>query len=271
MRPLPAGSAEPTPPAGNRPAERPARGGETSGRRPRVPARARLAASVLLLGYLGLVTWLALRPLSMLWVSPANLEPLSTIRSDLARGPEEAGRTLAAGLLRLAPLGVLLPLVGAQLGGGRLMSLARTVFVGTMVSLALECGQTLTPSRVSDIDSVLLNTVGVALTHQLCYGPLRRFAPLAAPPFEPPSEPPAAGRAPTTPPVPRAACRPRTHAGHRTTPGTRPAGPPVPRPQHPPQHQPPHPPQHQPQHLPGERRPAAAHEPAVNTPLEATG
>ncbi|RMI45605.1 hypothetical protein EBN88_03035 [Streptomyces triticirhizae] len=199
----------------------------------------------------------------MLWVSPANLEPLSTIRADLARGPEEAGRTLAAGLLRLAPLGVLLPLVGAQLGGGRLMSMARTVFVGAMVSLGLECAQTLTPSRVSDIDSVLLNTLGVALTHQFCYGLLRRFAPLSTPPFEPPAEPPPAGRSPTTPPAPHAACHPGPHAGHRATPGTRVAGAPVPHPQHRPQVQP--------QHHPTERRPAATHEPAVNTPLEPTG
>ena len=250
VRPHPAGSTEPTPPADVRPAEPP--GAETGGRGRHVPARTRWGASVLLLCYLLLVVWLALRPLSMLWVSPANLEPLATIRADLARGPEEASRTLAAGLLRLAPLGVLLPLVGARLGGGRLLSLARTVFAGTMVSLGLECGQTLAPSRVCDVDSVLLNTLGVALTHQLCYGLLRRFAL----PRAPSSGVPRAGRAAVPPPVPAAGSRRR--AGHRAAPGARPghpAGPPVARPHH----------------HPTERRSPSGHRSTANPPLEPAG
>ncbi|WP_246108780.1 VanZ family protein [Streptomyces sedi] len=190
---------------------------------------------MLLCCYLLLVAWLALRPLTMLWVSPANLEPLSTIRADLARGPEEAGRTLAAGLLRLAPLGVLLPLVGARLGGGRMLSLTRTAFVGAMVSMALEGGQTLTPSRVCDIDSVLLNTLGVALTHQLCYGPLRRLARRAAPPADATPEPTAPPAAPT--PERRPSPRPSRQAptscpvtGTPLSPGTLPPPTPLPPP-----------------------------------------
>ncbi|WP_170970474.1 VanZ family protein [Streptomyces zhaozhouensis] len=232
MRPHPAGSAEPTPPAGH---PLPANPTERGGRLVRVPARTRLVASALLCCYLLLAAWLALRPLTMLWVSPANLEPLSTIRADLARGPEEAGRTLAAGLVRLAPLGVLLPLVGARLGGGRMLSLARTGFVGAMVSMGLECGQTLAPSRVADIDSVLLNTLGVALTHQLCYGTLRRLARPAAPPADAPPESPTppAAPAPERRPSPRPSRRAPTRcpaAGTPLPPGALPPPAPLPPP-----------------------------------------
>ncbi|WP_326598706.1 VanZ family protein [Streptomyces sp. NBC_01803] len=132
-----------------------------------------MTALVLLITYLVCVTGLALRPLEVLWVSPANLEPFATIRADIARGPAEAGRTVGAGLLRLAPLGVLLPLLGRRLGGPRFTSFRRTVFVGGMLSLALEFWQSLLPSRVADVDSIILNTAGVALAHLLCYGPLR--------------------------------------------------------------------------------------------------
>ncbi|MDT0265307.1 VanZ family protein [Streptomyces sp. DSM 44915] len=165
---------------------------------------------MLLLGYLLLVCWLALRPLTLLWVSPANLEPLATLRADLARGPVEAGRTVVAGLVRLAPLGVLLPLLGARLGGGRLLSLSHTVFLGATLSLGLEAAQTLAPSRVSDIDSVLLNTLGVALAHQVAYGPLRRYA-LVSP----------RGWAADAPPDPAPAPAPTAdqRRGRRPTPG----------------------------------------------------
>ncbi|RBM04540.1 VanZ family protein [Streptomyces sp. PT12] len=133
----------------------------------------RLAALTLLLAYLVGVVWLALRPLDVLWVSPANLQPLATIRADVERGPGEALRTVGAGMLRLAPLGVLLPLLGKRLGGPRFASLIRTGFVGGMIALAIEGLQTLVPSRVADVDTVILNTLGIVVTHQLCYALLR--------------------------------------------------------------------------------------------------
>ncbi|WP_053171226.1 VanZ family protein [Streptomyces sp. SBT349] len=133
----------------------------------------RLAALALLSAYLLFVTWAALRPLDVLWVSPGNVEPLATIRADLERGPEEATRTIGAGLVRLAPLGVLLPLLWQRLGGTRFASLFRTGFLGGMIALALEVGQSFVPSRVADVDTVILNTVGIALAHQLCYSRLR--------------------------------------------------------------------------------------------------
>jgi VanZ family protein len=71
---------------------------------------------------------------------------------------------------------VLLPLLGRGLGGPRFASLARTGFVAAMIALAIEFLQSQVPSRVPDVDAVLLNTLGVAVTHQLCYGPLRALA-----------------------------------------------------------------------------------------------
>ncbi|WP_220729803.1 VanZ family protein [Streptomyces radicis] len=140
---------------------------------PEAGPRPRLAALTLLLAYLVGVAWLALRPLDVLWVSPANLQPLVTIRADVERGPAEALRTIGAGMLRLAPLGVLLPLLGKRLGGPRFASLIRTGFVGGMIALAIEGLQTLVPSRVADVDTVILNTLGIMVAHQLCYALLR--------------------------------------------------------------------------------------------------
>ncbi|MGP4112929.1 VanZ family protein [Streptomyces sp. 4N509B] len=132
-----------------------------------------MAALVLLAVHLALVGWLSLRPLSVLWVSPANLEPFHTIRTDLDRGPVAALRGLAAGTLRLAPLGLLLPLLSRRLGGGRFASFCRTVAVGAVLALLIEFAQSLTSSRVADVDSAILNTLGVALTHLAGYGCLR--------------------------------------------------------------------------------------------------
>ncbi len=167
MQHHPAGSFGPDRPANG---ERRPNGGES------VPPRIRLGALVVLSAYLLLIGWQSVRPLAVLWVSPANLEPLASIRADLDRGPEAALRTIAAGMLRLAPLAVLLPLVARRLGGGRFASLVHTVAAGAAVSLLIEWSQSLVPSRVADVDSIILNTVGIAVVHQLCYGRLRSLA-----------------------------------------------------------------------------------------------
>lgn len=160
----PAGSSEPIGPAG--------RGrGPCDGRS--VDRRVRIVAVALLAAYLALVAWQSLRPLAVLWVPPANLEPLATIRADIEEGPQAAARTIGGGLLRLAPLGLLLPLLGCQLGGRRFASLFRAVFTGAMLALLIEWSQSMVPSRVADVDSIILNTTGVALTHLACYGRLR--------------------------------------------------------------------------------------------------
>ncbi|MEU9189999.1 VanZ family protein [Streptomyces sp. NPDC048484] len=127
--------------------------------------RVRAAGGLLLVAHLALVAWVTLRPLDVPWVSAANLRPFAGIRADLAMGPEAAARAIGKGLLLLAPLGVLLPLAGGRLAVSPLLSLLRTVAAGALLSLAIELLQTGVPGQVVDVDSLLLNTVGVALVH----------------------------------------------------------------------------------------------------------
>lgn len=129
--------------------------------------RFRVAGVFFLLVHLLLVGWLTLRPLDVPWVTAANLEPLAGIRADLELGPMEAVRQLGGGLLLLAPLGVLLPMVSGRVAVSPLASLARTVTAGALLSLGIELLQTGVPGRVLDVDSLLLNTVGVAVAHLL--------------------------------------------------------------------------------------------------------
>ncbi|MER6994450.1 VanZ family protein [Streptomyces sp. NPDC000410] len=125
----------------------------------------RVAGGVLLLAHLALVGWLTLRPLDVMWVMAANLEPLAGIKADLAMGPVEAARRIGEGLLLLAPLGILLPMAGGRLFASPWGSLTRTVAAGALLSLGIELLQTGVPGQVVDVDSLLLNTAGVALAH----------------------------------------------------------------------------------------------------------
>ncbi|MFE9683587.1 VanZ family protein [Streptomyces sp. NPDC002701] len=127
--------------------------------------RVRATGGLLLVAHLALVAWVTLRPLDVPWVSAANLRPFASIRADLAMGPEAAARAIGKGLLLLAPLGVLLPVTGGRLAASPLLSLVRTVAAGALLSLAIELLQTGVPGQVVDVDSLLLNTVGVALAH----------------------------------------------------------------------------------------------------------
>ncbi|MER7759934.1 VanZ family protein [Streptomyces sp. NPDC097619] len=127
--------------------------------------RLRALSGLLLLAHLALVGWFTLRPLDVPWAAPANLTPLEGIRDDLAQGPLEAARRLGSALVLLAPLGVLMPLAGGRLNGSPLASLARTTATGALVSLAIEMLQSGIPGQVTDVDSLLLNTAGVALAH----------------------------------------------------------------------------------------------------------
>ncbi|MCX4512830.1 MULTISPECIES: VanZ family protein [Streptomyces] len=129
--------------------------------------RFRAAGGVLLLAHLVLVAWLTLRPLDVPWVTAANLEPLAGIKADLALGPVHAARRIGEGLLLLAPLGILLPMTGGRLAVSPWASLARTVATGALLSLGIELLQTAVPGQVVDVDSLLLNTSGVALAHLL--------------------------------------------------------------------------------------------------------
>ncbi|MFI8518401.1 VanZ family protein [Streptomyces sp. NPDC085481] len=127
----------------------------------------RVAGFVLLLAHLLLVAWVTLRARDVAWVTAPNLTPLAGIRGDLALGAAEATRRIGLGLLLLAPLGVLLPMADGRLTVSFWASLARTTAAGALVSLAVELLQTAVPGQVVDVDSVLLNTTGVALAHLL--------------------------------------------------------------------------------------------------------
>lgn len=128
----------------------------------------RVTGLLLLVAHLLIVSWLTLRPRTVHWVPAANLQPLATIRAELAYGLSwHTVEHLGGPLLLLAPLGVLLPLSAGRLNVSPLVSLTRTVFAGAMIALAIELLQSGVPGRVPDIDSVLLNTLGVALVHLL--------------------------------------------------------------------------------------------------------
>jgi hypothetical protein len=125
----------------------------------------RVAGGVLLVAHLALAAWYTLRPLDVPYVMPPNLHPLAGLRTDLALGWQEAARRIAGGLGLLAPLGVLLPLVHGRLTASPLASLLRTTAAGALISLGIELLQTGVPGQRVDVDSLLLNTVGVALAH----------------------------------------------------------------------------------------------------------
>lgn len=127
--------------------------------------RVRIAGGVLLLAHLLLVAWTSLRPRDVLWVTATNLTPFAGIKADLALGPLQAAHQIGEGLLLLAPLGVLLPMLGGRLRVSPLASLVRTVLAGALISLGITLLQTAVPGQVPDVDSLLLNTAGVALAH----------------------------------------------------------------------------------------------------------
>ncbi|GAB2599043.1 VanZ family protein [Streptomyces capparidis] len=126
---------------------------------------ARALGTVAVLTHLALVAWLTLRPVSVPWVYGSNIRPLATIDRVLLADPVSGTRTIAGGLLLLAPLGLLLPMVSGRLYASTLGSFTRTVFFGAAVSFGIECWQTGVPGRVFDVDSVILNTLGVAVAH----------------------------------------------------------------------------------------------------------
>ncbi|PWI44586.1 hypothetical protein CK485_17095 [Streptomyces sp. ICBB 8177] len=108
---------------------------------------------------------LALRPTSGTWIPAGSVVPLHTIRQYLELGPAAAVHHLAAGLLLLAPLGVLLPLAGGRVTTSAPASFARTAFGGLMLAFGAEVVRTGVAGSVFDVDVVLLNTLGVVLAH----------------------------------------------------------------------------------------------------------
>lgn len=109
----------------------------------------------------------------MPWVSPANLHPFASIQADLQAGPQAAVQGIGGELLLLAPLGLLLPLIGFRLHRGLLRTGPQMVLAGTLISLVLALLQTGVPGHVVNIDAAMLNAAGVPLAHLLFYPPLR--------------------------------------------------------------------------------------------------
>ncbi|MGC0338323.1 glycopeptide antibiotics resistance protein [Streptomyces sp. SLBN-8D4] len=136
--------------------------------------RVRVAGGALLVAHLAFVAWLTLRPLDVPWVVPANLHPFAGIRADLALGGQQAARRIGEGLALLAPLGFLLPMVHGRLWASPVGSLIRTCAAGALISLGIELLQTGVPGQVVDIDSLFLNTAGVALAHLAVVPAVRR-------------------------------------------------------------------------------------------------
>ncbi|MCD9142745.1 VanZ family protein [Streptomyces albireticuli] len=139
--------------------------GHGYGGTPALRYRYRVAGCVLLVAHLLAVGWLALRPLTAPWVTAAHLEPFASLRADLALGPWEAVRAIGSGVLPLAPLGVLLPWARGRVAASSLGSLTRTVFTAAMISLGLQVVQSGVLGQVLDVDALLLDVTGVALTH----------------------------------------------------------------------------------------------------------
>jgi hypothetical protein len=127
--------------------------------------RIRATGGVLLVAHLAFVAWLTLRPLDVPWVMPPNVHPFAGIRADLALGGPEAVRRIGEGLGLLAPLGVLLPMTHGRPWALPFASFVRTVAAGALVSAGILLLQTGVPGRAPDVDSLLLNTAGVALAH----------------------------------------------------------------------------------------------------------
>ncbi|WP_069814684.1 VanZ family protein [Streptomyces sp. TP-A0874] len=135
----------------------------------------RAAGSVFLLAHLLFVGWLTLRPLSVPWVTATNLRPLATIQAELELGPWTALRHLGGDLLLLAPLGVLLPMAAGRLLNRGPALFLRTVLLGALVSLGTAVLHVNVAGRTFDVDSLLLNTAGVALAHLLLIPPARAW------------------------------------------------------------------------------------------------
>jgi glycopeptide antibiotics resistance protein len=161
--------------------------------------RVRAAGLLLTAAYLAFVGWLLLRPHYVTWVPAPNLRPFGTIRADLAMGPGQAVRRVTEGLGLLAPLGVLLPLAGGRVRTSGVASFVRTVFAALMVSLFVEFLQTMVPGQLFDVDALLLNTLGAALTHLLVVPRVRRALRQRSDAQEPSAGPPPGPTAPAAP------------------------------------------------------------------------
>jgi glycopeptide antibiotics resistance protein len=134
-----------------------------------------VAARVVLVLYLGWVIGATLFPVPLHWgvisdgpatqSAPPNLVPFRTIRQTLAlQGVWTRVRLLGGNVCVFVPFGLLMPLIFP-----RLASLRRMAPAGLLFSLAIELSQLAVSLgvgswyRMTDVDDVMLNVVGVLL------------------------------------------------------------------------------------------------------------
>ncbi|MDF1596048.1 MAG: VanZ family protein [Acidimicrobiia bacterium] len=89
--------------------------------------------------------------------------PLATISQQLADAQESGIRQLIGNLFLLAPLGFLLPVVGARFHRLATLLGAFAVSLGielTQIGISVAVGF---PYRAFDVDDLLLNTIGAAI------------------------------------------------------------------------------------------------------------
>ncbi|WP_344459920.1 VanZ family protein [Kitasatospora kazusensis] len=132
---------------------------------PQASHRLRMLGLVALAGQLTVLGWLALRPSAADWTSPANLTPFASVGQAMTLGPLAGLRQLADGLLPLAPLGLLLPLVCGRLRTAWLPSFLRTTGGAALLATALEILKGWAPGHLLNVDDIVLGTLGVACCH----------------------------------------------------------------------------------------------------------
>ena len=85
-----------------------------------------------------------------------NLVPFVNILD--YRAASSAVTNVLGNLFLFVPLGILVPCLYKKMS-----SFSRTVLVGFLISLAIELTQLVTPGRVTDVDDLIVNTLGAAV------------------------------------------------------------------------------------------------------------
>jgi glycopeptide antibiotics resistance protein len=103
-------------------------------------------------------------------INPApNFVPFRTIVSDWTAGWQEFVVNFIGNIVAFLPMGLIPPLIV-----GRRTKLWHVVLFGLSLSLAIEGGQYLSGRRVTDVDDLILNTLGTLLGYVLVVGPRGR-------------------------------------------------------------------------------------------------
>ncbi len=126
--------------------------------------RCLLAASVLLIVVVTLFPF----PVTARWWKPwhfrdAQLVPFHTIRDQLSEGGLQAAQVFG-NVLVFMPFGFALPFAWRRARRARV-----TIVVGALLSLAIELTQLFVPTHTSDVDDLILNTLGTALGFAVFY------------------------------------------------------------------------------------------------------